>query len=669
MLLVAMTLPVLLAGPARVDERPNVLIIMSDQHNPRYMGCAGHPSLRTPNLDRLASEGVRFRTAYSNAPVCAPARAATFYGKYPTELGLLANGFEIQTDGRHLSEHLADAGYATGLAGKSHILPRERGRKTFQWSYDLSSGVIAAGSENTPYARYLKKLFVNRPELFPDGRWRSFSAHGHNTYYLADLDNLRGRSNIPAQHYPANLITRHALGYIDEAAASEQPFFLFASYFIPHHPYYPPAPYDTLFDPDEVELPPNFHSQPIRSSATSPKCTEREWREIIALYSGLVTLLDEQVGALITRLEQHGILDDTLIVFVADHGDMMGEFGTLFKGRMEDASSRVPLLMRYGDRAQHGLVVDEPVEQVDIFATCLDAAGLEPPEGTRGRSLLELADGNVTSWKDYVYCASQGTSGNVAMLVRDRRYKFVLKGTRRPEDELQPYLFDMLADPFEMNDLAGSEEHSEAQVRLDGALRAWWQEQLALEPEQTTTLVASARQAELGAAAALGTLTELRKLSKGVIERFARYGERRAQMLARIETARTKGVQAWGRAAGRRATIHAELERMTRIWRYELDLVFEELDADHEAAAVPGECGALTLAVVDTWIRTDEPESVFAVLERTRSAKRALAALEDVEGRDAFLAAIEERLAATPGLAADDARAQVERWKGLFTAD
>jgi arylsulfatase A-like enzyme len=671
MLAIALTIPALLAG-ATTDERPNVLLIMSDQHNPRYLGCAGHPLLRTPHLDRLAREGARFTAAYSNAPVCAPARAATFFGRYPTELGLLNNGFELQTDDRHMAQHLAAAGYTTGMSGKSHILPNGLERGAFDCSYELSAGVISAGAERSGYARYLKRLFVERPELFPDGRWRSFSTHGHNDYYFADIDNLRGTSRIPAEHYGASLITERAIRFIDEAVTGEDPFFLFASYFIPHHPYYPPAPYERMFDPDDVELPPNFAARTMRLGASTPQYTEREWREIIALYCGLVVLLDDQVGALVERLEHHGVLDDTLVIFVADHGDMMGEFQSLFKGRLEDASARVPLILRYGDEIEHGLVVDEPVEQVDIFATVLAAAQVEPPIRMRGRSLLGLARGDAETWKEHVFCSVQGLVGSLGMCVRDERYKFALQGSRWAEPEMRAHLFDMHADPWEMNDLAGRPEMAETQARLEGVLRAWWTEQRALEPAATTELLElehrsrNVRASAGSSAPAPDELSNLRTVTRALMERFEQYRERRARMLERIESARAKGSTAWARAESRRATIRTELERMTRIWRFELELALEQAEAQERLEELLPELGRLSFDVLREWTAIGGSDAVYAELEHNAAVCRALATLDDVVARRAFLDVLTARLSATPDVSAEEARARAAKWERLF---
>jgi len=151
-----LALPAAVGGPA--PEHPNVLIVMCDQLNPRFLGCDEHSRLATPNIERLAGAGVRFSAAYSNAPVCTPARVATFYGAYPTELGVLANDFPLVTERRHLAEYLADAGYATYLCGKSHIEPLSRGVGAFQTSFPLSAGVVTAGSQDSKYGVYLERL-------------------------------------------------------------------------------------------------------------------------------------------------------------------------------------------------------------------------------------------------------------------------------------------------------------------------------------------------------------------------------------------------------------------------------------------------------------------------------------------------------------------------------
>ena len=471
------------------DARPNILLIMSDQHNARYLGCEGHPFLETPNIDRIASEGVRFRAAYCNSPICAPARAATMYGRYPVELGVVTNGSRIRRKGLHLAQHLERAGYATGVSGKTHLMPMERGRLAFQAHMGPAGGVTSP-LEGSSYATYLERLLEEQPELFPEGRWRSWE-DVDSKEMKDDLDLLRGTSRIPEAHYPATLVTEAAVGFIDRSVESGKPFFLFASYFIPHHPYFPPVPFDTLYAPDDVSLPPSFFFEAklrpfhVRNRERSLELYGEEgWREIIAHYCGLVSLLDKQVGILLERLEQHGILDDTLILFMADHGDMMGELGVLLKSRIEDGSSRIPMLLRFGDHVSRGLVVDEPTEQVDVFATCLEAAGVALPRRTRGSSLLGLANGNAVGRKPYAFGSLQSKTGNYRIFVRGERHKFGLHGSRFEEEAL-PFYFDLQADPWEMNNLAlpsAVDPAPEVRARLEEALRAWWEEQLALEP-------------------------------------------------------------------------------------------------------------------------------------------------------------------------------------------
>ena len=477
------------------DSRPNIVVIFADQYSPRYVGSQGHPGVRTPNLDRLAREGVRFANAYCNAPICSPSRAALHFGKYPPETGVVQNNVPVTGDVTPLAVSLAEAGYATFASGKTHLSPAEVSGGAFQGTYELNSGVLSTKFQ-PEYLAMLERELQRNPTRFGSSRipaWEQ-SLTEINSRFRYSPELMRGPSPIPEPLYPATLITDHALEFIDRAAADARPFFLFASYFIPHNPYFPPEPYDAMTSPDEVVLTSLHGRTALDGRRPKFEIPPEEWRRIIAAYRGLVTLFDKQVGRLLAGLERAGVAGDTLVVFTADHGDMLGEFGILFKDRIEEASARIPMIVRFPEgltrpeAARRGLEVTTPVSMVDVHATVFDAARIRRPEsaGLRGESLARRLDDPHAERR--IHCVDQRTSGLLKLMIRDRRHKLTLRGNRFQLDGLEPYLVDLVEDPGETRNLAFDGSLAGIRGSLESDLRAWWDEQVSLEPAEVAEL-------------------------------------------------------------------------------------------------------------------------------------------------------------------------------------
>jgi arylsulfatase A-like enzyme len=376
------------------SQRPNILLLSTDEHRFDCLGCYGNPVIRTPNLDRIAAEGVRFNRGYVQNPMCMPSRMAIMTGRYCAEHGCNINctGIPEHEQAHTFMRHLQDAGYYTAGIGKMHMMPKWG---PFGFTYlDLVEGKADA---NNQYTDYLKAKGLNDLQHQALGEKLPFG-----TYTNA----------LPVEDTIDAFIGRRATRWL-ETWQGEQPFFLWVSFCNPHFPFDPPVPYDTLYDPTEVPLPVwregEMDTKPTQRQLQHERgydtLTEPQLRQIVANYYGNITLVDDRVGHILDVLDQRGWMDNTLIAFISDHGDHLGDHRLLLKSGVTfyDACVRVPYLIRYPCTFPQGLVCDELVEAIDLPATLLDVAGVHVPETMQGRSLVGLAEGklkDVAGWRD-----------------------------------------------------------------------------------------------------------------------------------------------------------------------------------------------------------------------------------------------------------------------------
>lgn len=343
--------------------KPNVLIIYPDQMRADCMSAAGHPRLKTPALDRLAREGVRFTQAYTSYPLCCPFRASLMTGKYATSHGMVANHYPIDLNQTFLPQVMRDNGYDTCWVGKWHL---NGGRK-----HDFVPEEYRLGFEH----------FIG------------FS-RGHaylSPIYFRDDDPTPLRSDM----FEPDMQTGHLCDFMDDALSEGRPFFAGIGYGPPHTPVEEaPEYYRTLFNPEEVEL----------SDLVPPEKADQA-RRFIAMYWGMVAAVDHQVQRILSHLEARQALDNTLVILVSDHGDMCFEHGLVGKKTFYRGAMQVPFLVRYPVAYGRGVENDHLVDPaVDIMPTVLEVCGISLPEGMDGQSLHTLMrDGQDDSLNDYVF--------------------------------------------------------------------------------------------------------------------------------------------------------------------------------------------------------------------------------------------------------------------------
>ena len=440
--------------------RPNILFIMVDEMRWDAMGCEKHPLVKTPNLDKLAHEGVRFANSYTVSPVCSAARASVFTGRYAHVHGVVTNGIPANNGEIFLPTILKHYGYHTAISGKLHYTPAR-----FDYGFDKFWSFSAEGpTPESGYSAYLRKKHGS-PSKWP---------HVEGTCPWPDdpLGHDVGLFKYPEEDFETDWITALSLEYMRARKDNAQPWFLFTSYLKPHSPSVEPQPYFDMYDPAAIQvpkLPPN--AKEIRAAQKDRSKRhfvddERMIRTMSAKYFGSITHVDKHVGELLAELQRLGMADNTLVLFTADHGNMLGDHGRWFKGVQYEGSAHVPLLWRgpKGAAENGGKVVGKAIENTDLLPSILESAGLPVPQGVQGRSFLKLARGKDPQWKDR--CYSQLNTG----MLLDGRWKLIdnsLNGTGPCE------LYDLNSDPKEERNLVGDPKQSErvAQYRRD--LAAW----------------------------------------------------------------------------------------------------------------------------------------------------------------------------------------------------
>ncbi len=455
-------------APAKPRGRPNILFMMADQHRGDCLGADGNPYILTPNLDTLAKEGVRFRNAYTSTPSCIPARAAILTGLSPWHHGLLGmGGWPIPT--RYpfeLPRALHDAGYYTATIGKNHFTPARQPHGYDKMFVDEQHPM--AEIFRTDYDSW---FWQNAPALDDPNGCGSGWKDPNNAYQAMPYP------------YPERL---HRTRWVGQTAVEflrtydrPQPFFLKVSFLPPHSPYFPPERLMRHYA--DSPLPKAVHGDWAQQYRTRSGPGLDIWhgdlgpeqvRRSREGYYGQVTFVDEQIGHILQELDARGLLEETLILYCADHGDMLGDHYMWRKVQPYQPSARIPMLMRWPKglvSAQRGQVISSTTELRDLLPTFLDAASAPVPDNLDGRSLLSLAGGKAEQWRPYIdlehnICYSPLVHWNA---MTDGHTKYIFHAYDGREQ-----LFDLDRDPHEIHDLASDSSHQ-------GRLRLWRQRMVA----------------------------------------------------------------------------------------------------------------------------------------------------------------------------------------------
>ncbi len=435
----------------------NLLFILSDQHSRDVAACYGHPMVQTPNLDRLASQGTRFTSAYTNCPICVPARASLATGRYVHRLGNWDNAFPYHGEVPSWGHRLRAAGHQVDSIGKLHF---------------------RSADDDNGFSREIDPLHV------VDGEGDVLSCLREEAPVRDKRPGIEtaGPGDSTYLHYDASNAD-HACQWIDEHAGDNKPWMLFISFVCPHPPYIAPPEDFARYPVEDVVLPSQWREadwprhpaweECRRSLNHQEQFDEAIIRNMIAAYWGTCTYLDRQIGRVLDALDQTGGRDSTRIIYTSDHGESAGARGLFGKHTMYDESAAVPLLMA-GQEVPKDRVVTTPVSLVDCFPTVLQGLGVESEaadDDLPGRSLWEIAseaDSDRTVLSEYHAVGSR----NATYMLRGVRYKY-LYHVGSPAQ-----LFDLSADPEEREDLASSPGHEKLISQFEQQLRTL------LDPEE-----------------------------------------------------------------------------------------------------------------------------------------------------------------------------------------
>lgn len=490
------------------SRRPNILLVTIEHLPARALGCYGNPVVQTPHLDRLAAEGTLFRHATVASPLCVPSRAALFTGRYPSLNGCRDNTALLPAHEMHLPGLLSTAGYVCGLFGKNHCFPdpasagfaeyvgedRLRAQQRAAWGrpwpeppIPIDSAVLAAQPRRFKWGEHPLPIWSG-------GR---YPAHEAEAPPRANVDNA------------LSFMRRH----------QGEPTFTWLSFYDPHPPFRPPAPYDTLYPIESMPLPPSLETrEAVRERESGGSRAELEtkpavqqvyyhgaWHHLMgddqkrmaaSLYYGTLTYIDVCLGTLFDALRDDGALDETVVVVHGDHGEFLGEHGLSRKcAAFYDCLVQSPLVLRGVPELPTGARSDLQVELVDLFPTLLQVAGVAAPPRINGRSILEALAGRVPA-RDSTY-AEVGSRqalppGEPRAALRDalagvsydrplQELPLVESGTfflsrgrmiRTPDWKYchyvddTPELYDLAADPWELHSLAGRPEYGQQEEEL-----------------------------------------------------------------------------------------------------------------------------------------------------------------------------------------------------------
>ena len=508
--------------------RPNFLFFITDQHRADYLGCYGHPVLKTPHIDSIAARGTCFDRFYVATPVCMPNRSTLTTGRMPSVHGVRSNGTPLSPRSNTFVDALRASGYATALVGKSH-LQNFGDQPAIQKRPPPRSGDQVLGAEfaearkpatgDGPYDQEHPKRWKDGHEFSMQLPFYGFehvdlcTAHGDQVgghYYVwlksrrPDADALRDSANqlphdyicpqairtpIPEELYPTAYIADKSCEWLDRYAAGDRskPFFMMTSFPDPHHPFTPPGRYWSMYRPIDMALSPSFRSgnrplaRPVAwalaqreagnadtSSQGAFAVNEREAREAMALSCGMIAMIDDAIGRVIERLAAVGLADNTIVIFNSDHGDFLGDHQLLLKGPAHyEAITRVPFIWAEprGGAAQRTEMLSGTL---DIAATILDRAKVQPYNGSQGISLLPvLEDVRAVLPRDSMVIEDDQQraifglpSGARLRTLITRRHRMTIA-----EGDLYGELYDLQSDPHEMDNLF--DDPAQRAVRAD----------------------------------------------------------------------------------------------------------------------------------------------------------------------------------------------------------
>ncbi|MCK4401323.1 sulfatase-like hydrolase/transferase [bacterium] len=481
-----------------MNKKPNILLITSDQQHWNTLGIT-NKEVKTPNLDRLAKQGTVFTRAYCPNPTCTPTRASIITGKYPSQHGAWSLGTKLPENEHTTGVIFGNNGYKTALVGKAHFQPLA-GTENFPSleAYPILQDLEFWKKFNGPFYGFDHvELARNHTDEAHIGQhyaiwmeekgcknWRDYFCKP-----TGKSDRQLHKWNIPEKYHYNTWIAERTNALMEEYNNNEQSFFLWASFLDPHPSYLVPEPWDTMYDPEKITVPtitkgehdnnpPHFKLTQQKNPDFSPwqepdgnSChgfhshlhEKKNLAKDIAVYYGMVSLMDKYIGRILDKLEELGLAENTLVVFTTDHGHFYGQHGLVAKGPFHyEDMIKLPFITRFPGRVPAGKQSDSLQSLVDLAPTFLSAAGIDIPRGMAGINQKDVWFGKKDRIRDHIIVENrhQPTTIHVKTYV-DKRYKITVYYNQEYGE-----LFDLEKDPQEINNLWNKKEYSELKAKL-----------------------------------------------------------------------------------------------------------------------------------------------------------------------------------------------------------
>ena len=449
-------------------KKKNIILILSDQQRYDTISAYGLNDIcKTPHIDALADEGMKFTNAFTSSPICAPSRASVMTGLYPHNHGVIDNFTDIKEGTPLLGQCMKDQGYYCGLAGKWHVsaskTPEDCGFEGkpfmgygFPGSQVFPSLIFNQPPDNSPnyYEEYLKDSGFDIPDV-------SHGFLGNNP--ALQIQEMYAKHEGPVESTIEYFVAHEANRLIDEAIEQDKPFLIWANFWGPHSPSIVPEPYYSMYDPKDIKEHPSYKEN-FSDKPYGYYLTEKMWglgdygwdgfADIASKYYGHCTMIDDMVGLIVDKLKKLGIYDDTIIIYSADHGDCLGAHKLIEKGSFTfDEIYRIPMIVKGLGNKDNGSFV----YLQEIMPTLLDIAGIKPPKPVDGESILPLMCGTEESnnrtevfgeFHNHFYVSRQ-------RMVRDNKYQFTFNENEKGE------LYDFTNDPYQLNNLCYDEKYAD----------------------------------------------------------------------------------------------------------------------------------------------------------------------------------------------------------------
>jgi choline-sulfatase len=435
-----------------MSQKPNLLFLFSDQHAQKITSCYGDEIVQTPNLDRIAKNGVIFSNAYCPSPLCVPSRMSLLSGRYPSQQEVWMNDDFLASDVPTFAHSLGAAGYEPTIIGRMHAIgPDQLHGYTHREVGDHSPNWIGIGRHN---------MGVLKGAPGPGRATIDKSGIGQSAYQIKDVDT-----------------TQAALDFF-EGHNTTDPFCVTVGMMLPHAPYVASAEDYALYDgkvgPATLMSPDKEHPwlNWWREKHNIVDVPEDHAIRARTAYYALVTRMDKMIGQILDKLEERGLLENTLIVYSSDHGDQIGERGLWWKHTFYEESVKIPMILSWPEQLPKGEARDQVINLVDLNATFLDALGANPLPNSEGHSFLNIAKDNSSPWQNLTfseYCSDVTKwDGMRQRMIRQDDWKLIYY------HGFPAQLFNLAEDPQELNDLAEVPEHQAIKEELLSLLLKDW---------------------------------------------------------------------------------------------------------------------------------------------------------------------------------------------------